>query len=114
MSQTHPKSGPASPAGRETRFPLGRWLLLAALAFALYAWTFGPFGVVRQWNRARQIQTIERTNDSLRARTRLLLDSLELFRSDSATIAAEARRQGLVLPGEISVRFVDTTLGIQR
>jgi len=100
---------PAPPPSRpEPRIPLGRWLLLAGLGFALYAWTFGPYGIVRQWNKGREAAGVQATNDSLRRRNAGLLDSIRLFQTDSVTIAAEARRQGLVLPGEISVRFVDT------
>lgn len=103
-------SSPAqSPRPRgDGRFPVGRWIVLAGLGFALYAWTFGPYGVVRQWNKARSVRTLQGVNDSLRLRNAELVDSIRLFSVDSATIAGEARRQGLVLPGEISVRFVDT------
>lgn len=108
MSQT--SHLPPSPSPRpEKRLPLGRYLLLAGLGFALYAWTFGPFGIIRQWNKSRQVATIQATTDSLRRLNALLLDSIRLYQHDSAVIAAEARRQGLVQPGEISVRFIDTT-----
>lgn len=102
---------PPTPVGgpRQGRVPVGRWLLLAGLGFAVYAWTFGPYGVVRQWNKARTAEELQATNDSLRLRNAQLLDSIRLFTDDSATIAGEARRQGLVQPGEISVRFIDTT-----
>lgn len=88
--------------------PVGRWIVLAGLGFALYAWTFGPYGIVRQWNKSRTVESLQSTNDSLRSRNALLVDSIRLFSEDSATIAGEARRQGLVRPGEISVRFIDT------
>lgn len=101
---------PLSGASRsEGKLPVGRWILLAGLGFALYAWTFGPYGVVRQWNKARAVDILQVANDSLRIHNAKLVDSIRLFSDDSATIAGEARRQGLVLPGEISVRFVDTT-----
>lgn len=101
---------PAAPRS-ESRLPLGRWILLAGLGFAVYAWTFGPYGVVRQWNKSRDASAIQARNDSLRLRNLGLIDSIELYQKDSSVIAAEARRQGLVLPGEISVRFVDTSTG---
>jgi len=106
-----PSPLPQSPirSRREGRIPVGRWLLIAGLGFALYAWTFGPYGVVRQWNKSRAVQAMQAKNDSLRLRNATLVDSIQLFRNDSATIAGEARRQGLVRPGEISVRFIDTT-----
>ena len=99
---------PPTPPRTESRLPLGRWILLAGLGFAIYAWTFGPYGVVRQWNKSREAAAIQARNDSLRVRNLGLIDSIELYQRDSSVIAAEARRQGLVLPGEISVRFVDT------
>lgn len=102
---------PPPPPRSESRLPLGRWILLAGLGFAIYAWTFGPYGVVRQWNKSREAAAIQARNDSLRLRNLGLIDSIELYQHDSSVIAAEARRQGLVLPGEISVRFVDTTAG---
>lgn len=106
--QPIPTPSPVRPR-REGRIPVGRWLVLAGLGFALYAWTFGPYGVVRQWNKARALEAMQATNDSLRQRNALLVDSIRLFEGDSATIAGEARRQGLVRPGEISVRFIDST-----
>ncbi len=99
--QTSPRDG--------KRIRIGRWILVASLLFALYAWTFGPYGVVRQQRTAEALRRLEARNDSLRSRLELLEDSLELLSSDSATIAANARRLGLVLPGEVAVRFVDTT-----
>lgn len=83
-------------------------MVVAFLLFTIYAWTFGPYGVVRQRRTYLELQDIRRRNDSLRVRLRELSDSLHLLRTDSATIASQARSQGLVLPGEISVRFVDT------
>jgi len=109
MSGHIPRSPTPSTSRNDAKLPIGRWILLAGLGFALYAWTFGPYGVVRQWNKARTLERIHASNDSLRIRNARLLDSIRLFSEDSATIAGEARRQGLVLPGEISVRFVDTT-----
>lgn len=100
---------PSGQARSDSRLPLGRWILLAGLGFAVYAWTFGPYGIVRQWNKSREAAAIQARNDSLRVRNLGLIDSIELYQEDSSVIAAEARRQGLVLPGEISVRFVDTT-----
>lgn len=100
---------PPPPPRTESRLPLGRWILLAGLGFAVYAWTFGPYGIVRQWNKSREATAIQARNDSLRVRNLGLIDSIELYQRDSSVIAAEARRQGLVLPGEISVRFVDTS-----
>jgi cell division protein FtsB len=88
---------------------VGRWIVAAVLLFALYAWTFGPYGVVRQARTAQDVRELQRRNDSLRARIRELSDSLVLLKTDSGTIATEARRQGMVLPGEIAVRFVDTS-----
>jgi cell division protein FtsB len=83
--------------------------MVVFLLFTLYAWTFGPYGVVRQRRTAADLENIQKRNDSLRTSLRVLEDSLRLLRSDSATIASEARSQGLVLPGEVSVRFVDTS-----
>ena len=91
------------------KIAIGRWIVAAGFLFVLYAWTFGPYGVVRQTRTAHELQEMRDRNDSLRVRIASLSDSLRLLRTDSATIAAEARRQGLVLPGEVSVRFVDTT-----
>lgn len=109
MSGRIPKSSSTLTPRSDAKLPVGRWILLAGLGFALYAWTFGPYGIVRQWNKARTMELLQATNDSLRIRNARLVDSIRLFSEDSATIAAEARRQGLVLPGEISVRFIDTT-----
>lgn len=108
MSGHVPRPSTPSTSRNDAKLPIGRWILLAGLGFALYAWTFGPYGVVRQWNKARTLERIQAMNDSLRVRNVRLLDSIRLFSEDSATIAGEARRQGLVQPGEISVRFVDT------
>lgn len=84
-------------------------MVVAFLLFTLYAWTFGPYGVVRQRRTFQELQELRRRNDSLRVRLRDLSDSLHLLRTDSTTIASQARSQGLVLPGELSVRFVDTS-----
>lgn len=105
---TEPRQVPGAPRDGK-RIRIGRWILVASLLFALYAWTFGPYGVVRQQRTAETLRRLEARNDSLRSRLELLEDSLELLSSDSATIAAHARRLGLVLPGEVAVRFVDTT-----
>jgi cell division protein FtsB len=91
------------------KLPIGRWVGIVFLLFTLYAWTFGPYGVVRQRRTAIELDDLRRRNDSLRIRLHELADSLHLLRTDSATIASQARNQGLVLPGEVSVRFVDTT-----
>jgi len=91
------------------KLPIGRWVVIAFLLFTLYAWTFGPYGVVRQRRTAIELDDLRRRNDSLRVRLHELADSLHLLRTDSATIAFQARKQGLVLPGEVSVRFVDTS-----
>ena len=103
-----PETRQASPRGGK-RIRIGRWILVVSLLFALYAWTFGPYGVVRQQRTAETLRRLEAHNDSLRSRLELLEDSLKLLSTDSATIAAHARRLGLVLPGEVAVRFVDTT-----
>lgn len=91
------------------KFAIGRWIVVAIALFTLYAWTFGPYGIVRQSRTAQELRELRRHNDSLRARLREVSDSLRLLRTDSATIASLARDQGLVLPGEVSVRFVDTS-----
>jgi cell division protein FtsB len=96
-------------SSKPRRLRLGRWIVGATFLATVYAWTIGPYGLVRQWNWARDVRAQEIANDSLRARNHRMSDSLRLFATDSATIASEARRQGLVQPGEISVRFVDTT-----
>jgi len=83
-------------------------MVVAFLLFTLYAWTFGPYGVIRQRRTSLELQDMRRRNDSMRVRLRELSDSLHLLRTDSATIASQARSQGMVLPGEVSVRFVDT------
>lgn len=105
---TEPRQAPGQPRDGK-RIRIGRWVLVASLLFALYAWTFGPYGVVRQQRTAETLRRLEARNDSLRDRLELLEDSLVLLSTDSATIAAQARRLGLVLPGEVAVRFVDTT-----
>jgi cell division protein FtsB len=93
------------------KLPIGRWILGAFLAFTVYAWTFGPYGIARQHRTAQDLAALRSRNDSLRQALHALQDSLRLLRTDSATIASEARTQGLVLPGEVSVRFVDTAAG---
>jgi cell division protein FtsB len=90
------------------RIRIGRWILIVSVLFALYAWTFGPYGIIRQQRTAERLATLQMRNDSLRLHLRVLEDSLRLLSNDSATIAGEARRLGLVLPGEVAVRFVDT------
>ena len=107
-STTQPSQNSSSPKDRK-RIPIGRWLLIASVLFAVYAWTFGPYGIVRQQRTAERLAILKSRNDSLRSQLRSLEDSLHLLSSDSATIAGEARRLGLVLPGEVSVRFIDTT-----
>ena len=106
MSQETYPTRPEATARR--KIPIGRWMVVAFLLFTLYAWTFGPYGVVRQRRTSLELEEMHRRNDSLRVRLRELTDSLHLLRTDSATISSQARSQGLVLPGEISVRFVDT------
>ena len=91
------------------KLPIGRWVGVVFILITLYAWTFGPYGVVRQRRTAVELEDLRRRNDSLRTRLHELADSLHLLRTDSATIASQARSQGLVLPGEVSVRFVDTS-----
>ncbi len=105
-AESHKASAPSRDG---KRFRIGRWILIASFLFALYAWTFGPYGVVRQQRTAETLRRLEAHNDSLRGRLELLEDSLKLLSTDSATIAGQARRLGLVLPGEVAVRFVDTT-----
>jgi len=107
---SNPESFPSRPELLPRRkLPIGRWVGIVFLLFTLYAWTFGPYGVVRQRRTAIELDDLRRRNDSLRIRLHELADSLHLLRTDSATIASQARNQGLVLPGEVSVRFVDTT-----
>lgn len=103
-------STPATASGSKpgVRLPIGRWILVASVLFAIYAWTFGPYGVVRQYHTSERWKALQLRNDSLRLRVLELQDSLRLLSSDSATIAGEARRLGLILPGEVAVRFVDT------
>lgn len=91
------------------KLPIGRWVAVVSFLFIAYAWTFGPYGIVRQSRTAQDLERLRARNDSLAERIHILTDSLELLTKDSATISDQARRQGLVLPGEISVRFVDTT-----
>jgi cell division protein FtsB len=91
------------------RLPIGRWILILSILFTVYAWTFGPYGVIRQQRTAERLASMQVRNDSLRSHVRILEDSLRLLSLDSATIASEARRLGFVLPGEIAVRFVDTS-----
>lgn len=105
---------PPDPSGSGKKLPIGRWVLVASLLFAFYAWTFGPYGIVRQQRTAERLRTLEAGNDSLRARLRSLEDSLRLLSTDSATIASKARLMGLVLPGEVAVRFVDTSSAAKR
>lgn len=101
---------PHRPEPSATRkIPIGRWVVTVFLLFTLYAWTFGPYGVVRQWRTSKDLQGMKHRNDSLRGRIHVLSDSLKLLTTDSSTIASQARSQGLILPGEISVRFVDTS-----
>jgi cell division protein FtsB len=107
---SNPESFPSRPEPLPRRkLPIGRWVGIVFLLFTLYAWTFGPYGVVRQRRTAIELDDLRRRNDSLRIRLHQLADSLHLLRTDSATIAWQARNQGLVLPGEVSVRFVDTS-----
>lgn len=113
MSSTSHPEAPSSPATNRakpgSRLPIGRWILVVSVLFTVYAWTFGPYGVVRQYHTAERLEALQARNDSLRHRLQTLEDSLRLLSSDSATIAGEARRLGLVLPGEVAVRFVDTS-----
>lgn len=107
-------TAPIAKPGSRSRLPIGRWILVVSVLFAIYAWTFGPYGVVRQYHTAERLKAMEVRNDSLRRRVRDLQDSLKLLSDDSATIAGEARRLGLILPGEVAVRFVDTGEGAPR
>ena len=111
MNEPTPNSNTAASIGnsRTKRLPIGRWILILSAFFTIYAWTFGPYGVVRQQRTAQRLSLMQARNDSLRAHVLVLQDSLRLLSSDSATIASEARRLGFVLPGEIAIRFVDTT-----
>ncbi len=111
MTVRHDISRPmmADEAGKPRRLRLGRWLVGGAVLMGLYTWTWGPYGILRQWKTARTLEHMQVVNDSLRVHNKLLLDSIRMFQYDSSAIAGEARRQGLILPGEIAVRFVDTT-----
>jgi len=107
---THSNPPPLVANHGPKRLPIGRWILILSVLFTIYAWTFGPYGVVRQQRTSERLAQMQIHNDSLRAHVRILEDSLKLLSSDSATIASEARRLGFVLPGEIAVRFVDTSV----
>lgn len=104
----NPSSSTSQASKGAKRLPIGRWIVIVSVLFTLYAWTFGPYGVVRQRRTAERLAALQAHNDSLHVRLKNLEDSLHLLSNDSATIAGEARRLGLVLPGEIAVRFVDT------
>ena len=109
MTQTTTASAPQSGhSNGPKRIRIGRWILIVSILFTLYAWTFGPYGIIRQQRTAERLAALQVRNDSLRTHLRILEDSLRMLSSDSATIAGEARRLGLVLPGEVAVRFVDT------
>ncbi len=110
MNSPSPSQTPHLAAHPPKRLPIGRWILIVSVLFTIYAWTFGPYGVVRQQRTAQRLAALQIHNDSLRDRLKSLEDSLHQLSNDSATIAGEARRLGLVLPGEVAVRFVDTTL----
>ena len=91
------------------RFHFGRWLVLALVSFGVYAWTWGPYGILHQHAVDQRIVAMRHENDSLRALTHTLNQRLSRLASDSIEIAMAARRAGLVRPGEVLVRFVDTT-----
>ncbi len=97
-----------SPSAKR-RFHFGRWLVLALVGFGVYAWTWGPYGILHQHAVAQRIVAMRHENDSLRTLTRTLNQRLSRLESDSTEIAMAARRAGLVRPGEVLVRFVDTT-----
>ena len=94
---------------REKHLPIGRWIVLAVLGFGVYAWTWGPYGILHQRSVAHHIEDMRRQNDSLRLLTRRLGVQLQRIGSDSTEITRAARRAGLTRPGEILVRFIDTT-----
>jgi cell division protein FtsB len=90
-------------------FHIGRWLVLALVGFGVYAWTWGPYGIVHQRNVDHRIAAMRHENDSLRTLTRTLAQRLARLEGDSTEIMLSARRAGLVRPGEVLVRFVDTS-----
>jgi len=104
---SEPTSTPA-PQG-ERRLHIGRWLVLALGGFGLYAWTWGPYGVIYQSQVDKRIVAMRHDNDSLRTLVQSLDGRLKRLQADSTEIVLSARRAGLVRPGEILVRFVDTT-----
>lgn len=91
------------------RLHIGRWVVLGLGSFGLYAWTWGPYGVLRQFSNEKRIEAMRKDNDSLRVLTHELTLRLRRLEGDSTEIALAARRAGLVRPGEVLVRFVDTT-----
>lgn len=99
---------PATPHSPR-RLHIGRWVVLALGGFGLYAWTWGPYGILRQRSNETRIEQMRHDNDSLRVVTRELKARLKRLESDSVEITLAARRAGLTRPGEILVRFIDTT-----
>jgi cell division protein FtsB len=99
----------ANPALPPKRLQIGRWLVLALGGFGIYTWTWGPYGILRQQANEHRIEHMRLENDSLRTLTQDLKSRLKRLENDSVEIALAARKAGLVRPGEVLVRFVDTT-----
>lgn len=95
-------------ANRRRRVPIGRWILVGLLGFALYDWTLGPYGIFRQMRVDRQIQGMRSENDSLRRANQDLAKRISRLENDTLELIREARRQGFGRHGEIVIRFVDT------
>lgn len=91
------------------RLHIGRWVVLLLGGFGLYTWTWGPYGILRQRSNEAKIERMRHDNDSLRTVAHELKARLKRLESDSTEISLAARRAGLVRPGEVLVRFVDTT-----
>lgn len=105
MSETNLPPEPKAPR----RLHIGRWVVLGLGTFGLYAWTWGPYGILRQHSNEKRIETMRKDNDSLKILTQDLKKRLKRLEYDSVEISLAARRAGLVRPGEVLVRFVDTT-----
>ncbi|MEN9352998.1 MAG: hypothetical protein RL318_323 [Fibrobacterota bacterium] len=93
----------------QKRLHIGRWVVLAVGGFGLYTWTWGPYGILRQRSNESRIERMRLDNDSLRVVTRELKARLNRLERDSVEITLAARRAGLTRPGEVLVRFIDTT-----